>query len=150
VTPRLKRVLFVCIGNSCRSQMAEAFARTYGNDVLVAASAGLTPAIGIAPDTMRAMLDKGLDLRDHFPKTIRHLGRAQFDVVINMSGYDLPDSVGASIRSWDIPDPVMLKFSEHCEVRDAIERLVMTLIIEFRRELSAPPFRPLGTGTPSA
>ena len=92
--------------------MAEAFARAYGSDVLVAASAGLTPAISVADDTMRAMLDKGLDLRDHFPKSIRHLGRAQFDIVINMSGFDLPDSVGTSIRTWDVPDPVFLKFDE--------------------------------------
>jgi arsenate reductase len=145
----LKRVLFVCIGNSCRSQMAEAFARKYGDDVLVAASAGLAPALGIAEDTTRAMRDKGIDMRDHFPKSIRHLGRAQFDVVINMSGYDLPDSVGKSIRTWDIPDPVTMKFDEHCEVRDAIERLVMTLILEFRREMTVPPNRPLGTGTSS-
>jgi arsenate reductase len=146
VTPPLKRVLFVCLGNSCRSQMAEAFARAYGSDVLVAASAGLTPAMRVADDTMRAMLDKGLDLRDHFPKSIRHLGRAQFDIVINMSGFDLPDSVGSSIRSWDIPDPIFLKFDEHCEVRDAIERLVMTLVLELRREQGLPKLRPFGSG----
>lgn len=146
MSPPLKRVLFVCLGNSCRSQMAEAFARAYGSDVLVAASAGLTPATGIAEDTMRAMLAKGLDLRDHFPKSIRHLNRAHFDIVINMSGFDIPDSVGTSIRSWEVPDPVYLKYDEHCEVRDAIERLVMTLILELRREQSQPQFRPFGSG----
>ena len=146
MNPPLKHVLFVCLGNACRSQMAEAFARAYGSDVMVVASAGLTPAMRVADDTMRAMLEKGLDLRDHFPKSIRHLGRAQFDVVINMSGFDLPDSVGKSIRSWDIPDPVFLKYEEHCEVRDAIERLVMTLVMELRREQSQPKFKPFGSG----
>jgi len=146
VSAPLKRVLFVCLGNACRSQMAEAFARAYGSDVLVSASAGLTPAIGLPDDTIRAMREKGLDLRDHFPKSIRHLGRAQFDVVINMSGFDLPDSVGTSIRSWDIPDPVYLKYDEHCEVRDAIERLVMNLILELRREQTQPKLRPFGSG----
>jgi hypothetical protein len=53
--------------------------------------------------------------------------------VINMSGFDLPDHIGAETRSWDVPDPVFLKFAEHCEVRDAIERLVMNLILELRR-----------------
>jgi len=67
-----KRVLFVCVGNSCRSQMAEAFARLYGNDVIIAASAGISPAYSVAPDTMRAMREKNLDLRDHFPKSLRH------------------------------------------------------------------------------
>ena len=47
----LKRVLFVCVCNACRSQMAEAFARVYGHDALVAASAGLTPAMAVMPDT---------------------------------------------------------------------------------------------------
>jgi len=60
VIPSRKRVLFVCLGNSCRSQMAEAFARAYGSDVLIAASAGLTPASGVAADTSRAMAEKGL------------------------------------------------------------------------------------------
>ena len=54
-----KRVLFVCIGNSCRSQMAEAFARAYGRDVVAPASAGVYPANVIAPDTMRAMAEGG-------------------------------------------------------------------------------------------
>jgi len=146
VNPPLKRVLFVCLGNSCRSQMAEAFARAYGSDVLIGASAGLTPAFGVAPDTMRAMSEKGLDLRDHFPKGVRHLERATFDLVINMSGFDLPDSVGAVVRTWDVPDPVFLDYDQHCEVRDAIERLVMKLILELRRERSQPEFRRFGSG----
>ena len=129
----LKRVLFVCLGNSCRSQMAEAFARAYGSDVLIAASAGLTPAFSVAPDTMRAMSEKGLDLRDHFPKGLRQLERTAFDLVINMSGFDLPKSVGAVTRTWDVPDPICLDYDEHCEVRDAIERLVTNLILELRR-----------------
>jgi len=146
VTPPLKKVLFVCLGNSCRSQMAEGFARAYGSDVLIAGSAGLTPATRVADDTQRAMKEKGLDLRDHFPKSIRQLGRAQFDIVINMSGFDLPDETGASIRTWDVPDPVYLKYDEHCEVRDAIERLVMQLILELRREQKEPRLTPFGSG----
>ena len=142
----LKRVLFVCIGNSCRSQMAEAFARTYGGDVLIAASAGLRPAFGIAPDTMRAMSEKAIDLRDQFPKGLRHLGRAEFDLVINMSGFDVPDQPGAVTRSWDVPDPICVSYDEHCEVRDYIEKLVMDLILELRREQSGPQFRPFGSG----
>ena len=144
MTPKLKRVLFVCIGNSCRSQMAEAFARAYGSDVIIPASAGLSPAVGIAPDTMHAMAEKGLDLRDHFPKGIRHLGRAQFDLVINMSGFGLPDDVGTEVRTWDIPDPVCMAYDEHCEVRDGIERLVMNLILEFRDQ-QRKQMRPYGS-----
>ena len=142
----LQRVLFVCIGNACRSQMAEGFARVYGHDVMIAASAGISPGSDVAPDTVRAMLEKGIDLHDHFPKSLRNLGRAEFDIVINMSGFDLPDSTGAEIRSWDVPDPVFLKYEEHCEVRDAIERLVMALVTELRREQNKPQFRGFGSG----
>jgi len=142
----LKRVLFVCIGNACRSQMAEGFARSYGADVLIPASAGISPATNIAPDTRRAMAEKGIDVRDQFPKSLRHLARAEFDLVINMSGFDIPDSTGAEIRSWDVPDPVYLKYEEHCEVRDAIETLVMALVLELRRAQNQPQFRGFGSG----
>ena len=129
-----KRVLFVCLGNACRSQMAEAFARAYGSDAMVAASAGLTPAMHVAPDTLKAMAAKGIDLRDHFPKAIRHLGRSQFDLIVNMSGMDLAPIGAAKIREWDVPDPVFFKFADHCEVRDLIERMVMELILELRAQ----------------
>ena len=76
----------MCIGNACRSQMAEGFARAYGADVDDPASAGLAPAMHVARDTKTAMAEKDIDIRDHFPKAIRHLGRAQFDLVVNMSG----------------------------------------------------------------
>jgi len=145
VTEERKRVLFVCIGNACRSQMAEAFARAYGSDVIIPASAGLAPAVYIPSDTMRAMEDKSLDLRDHFPKALRHVSRAQFDIVINMSGMGLPDSLNARVITWDVPDPVLMPYDEHCEIRDLIERKVMQLILELRRDKPAPPFTGQGS-----
>jgi arsenate reductase (thioredoxin) len=144
VNPSLKRVLFVCIGNSCRSQMAEAFARAYGRDVLIPASAGLAPATRVAPDTLDAMDEKGIDLRDHFPKSIRHLGRIEFDLVINISGEMLPTAMKCPVREWDVEDPVSLKYEDHCAVRDDIERRVMDLILELRREQAQPQLKPFG------
>ena len=93
-----KRVLFVCIGNACRSQMAEAFARTLGSDILIPASVGLAPAPAVALDTIRVMEERNIDLRDHFPKSLRHLGRADFDLVVNMKtakelGIKIPNSI---------------------------------------------------------
>ncbi len=134
MTPESKiRVLFVCIGNSCRSQMAEGFARRYGSDVLIAASAGLAPAFMVAEDTVHAMDEKNIDLRDHFPKSIRQLGRAQFDLVVNMSGFGLPADLAAPVREWDVADPVAEDFETHCQIRDEIEARVMGLILELRR-----------------
>jgi arsenate reductase len=129
-----KRVLFVCIGNACRSQMAEAFARAYGSDVMIPASAGLAPAIRVAPSTIQAMGEKNLDLKHHFPKSIPQLGRARFDLVVNMSGYQIPIPMEARVDSWDVKDPVSLSYEEHCKVRDEIEGLVMRLVLEVRRD----------------
>ena len=141
-----KRVLFVCIGNACRSQMAEAFARAYGSDVMIAASAGLAAASRIAPDTMQAMEQKGLNLSEQFPKSLRHMSRVQFDLVVNMSGMELPEGIKARMVDWDVPDPLNLDYEEHCEVRDQIERQVMQLILELRRESQEPRFRGQGSG----
>ena len=140
------RVLFVCIGNSCRSQMAEAFARLYGNDVLIPASAGLAPAYSVAPDTLRAMAEKNLDLRDHFPKSIRQLRRSQFDLVVNISGAPLPREVTARVIEWDVADPIGMDYQEHCEIRDYIERLVMNFVLDLRRQRQEPKFKGQGSG----
>jgi arsenate reductase (thioredoxin) len=140
------RVLFVCIGNSCRSQMAEAFARAYGQDVLIPASAGLAPAAIIASDTLCAMAEKNIDLRDHFPKGIRQLGRSKFEIAVNMSGAGLPDDIAPRIIEWDVADPISMDYREHCEVRDYIERLVMKLLIDLRRDSSGPRFKGQGSG----
>ena len=141
-----KRVLFVCIGNSCRSQMAEAFARTYGNDVIIAASAGLAPAFSIAPDTQRSMAEKHIELTEQFPKDLRYWGRTDFDVIVNMTGSYLPQMSGtAKVIDWDMPDPIHVAYDEHCAIRDAIERRVMTLILELRRP-PEPRLRGQGSG----
>jgi arsenate reductase len=135
----------VCIGNACRSQMAEAFARAYGADVMIPASAGLWPATRVAPDTVRAMLEQNLDLRGHFPKDLRHMSRLHFDLVVNLSGLPLPDG-DVPIREWDVPDPVTMSYEDHCAVRDEIQRLVMDLIFELRRESNKPNLRGQGSG----
>ncbi len=95
--------------------MAEGFARAYGDDCLIAASAGLAPASMVAPDTMRAMDEKNIDLREQFPKGLRVLARAEFDLVVNMSGSFLPEQFGkAKLVEWDVADPVMMDYEEHC------------------------------------
>jgi arsenate reductase (thioredoxin) len=114
--------------------MAEAFARTYGSDVLIAASAGLTPASDLPPETVSAMAEKNIDMSAQFPKSFRQFRRAKFDLVINMSGFSFPRENGAPTEEWDVPDPVAMTYEEHCQVRDQIENLVMKLILDLRRE----------------
>ena len=117
--------------------MAEGFARTYGADVLIPASAGLAPASMVAEDTVRAMDEKNIDIREQFPKSLKQLGRgalgAQFDLFVNMSGFDLPPEIDTSVRNWDVPDPVAEDYETHCQIRDDIETRVMELILELRR-----------------
>jgi arsenate reductase len=141
-----KRVLFVCLGNACRSQMAEAFAREYGSDVMIAGSAGLRPAGFVAPDTIRAMLDREVDIRDQFSKGIEQMRRSRFDIAIGMSDRGLPAGIAGSVRYWDVPDPIGLSYEEHCVVRDQIEHLVMDLILELRSQSQGPVFRGQGSG----
>ena len=141
-----KRVLFVCIGNACRSQMAEGFARHYGSDALIPASAGLAPAARVAPDTVRAMREKNIDLSEHFPKTLRQLARVKFDAVINMSGVPLGDGLKAPVEEWQVADPIGMDYEKHCQVRDEIEQRVMKLLIDLRREQPQPRFRGQGSG----
>ena len=128
-----QRVLFVCIGNSCRSQMAEAFARAYGRGVIEPASAGVYPASIIAPDTLRAMAEKNLDLKGHSPKNVEQVDLNKFDLIIDMSGGLMEGHYKTPVEIWDVPDPVALDYEQHCHVRDRVELLVQNLI----RELGA-------------
>jgi arsenate reductase len=129
--PTKKRVLFVCIGNSCRSQMAEAFARAYGADIMEVQSAGVSPATYIAPLTKQTLGERNLTIDDHFPKGLDLLRRQHFDVVVNMSGVPvgLP---GARVIEWTVPDPIGQPESYYRTVATQIEGLVMRLIMELR------------------
>lgn len=126
-------VLFVCIGNSCRSQMAEGFARKYGSDVLAVWSAGLAPAPIIQPLTVEVMEQKNIDIRDQFPKSVHELELNAFDVIFNMSGVPLPAAVRAEVRAWNVADPMTQSEEVYVRVRDQIEGLVMQYILELRR-----------------
>src|SRR6267143_4877245 len=101
-TPRApvkKRVLFLCIGNSCRSQMAEGFARAYGSDVIAAQSAGLAPAVSVAPLTRAVMLEKNIDIGDAFPKGLDFAMRQGVDLIVNMSGRKLPPQSAVEVQN---------------------------------------------------
>lgn len=127
------RVLFVCIGNACRSQMAEAFARTYGSDVMVAKSVGLSPADMVSLTTARLMIEKNISLDGCVPKGFDQTG-TDFDLIVNMSGLPLGVTLPVPVRDWKVDDPVRLPEQQHRAVRDHIESLVQNLILEFRRK----------------
>jgi arsenate reductase len=125
------KVAFVCIGNACRSQMAEGFARTYGGDVMEPYSAGMFPAVAVPVETRRIMAEKNIDLSDHFPKPFRLYPTNYFDLVVNMSG--LPVEGHNRVREWTVDDPYGMNDRKYRAVRDEIEQLVMALVLELRR-----------------
>lgn len=137
-----KRVLFLCIGNSCRSQMAEGFAARYGSDVLVPVSAGLAPAPIVQDLTKQVMMAKNININHQYPKDFASVDPATFDIIINMSARKLPARGVAEMRDWKVEDPIGKEESVYIAVRDQIEMQVMQLILELRKELN-PPTPPL-------
>jgi arsenate reductase len=132
VVSNKKRVLFVCIGNSCRSQMAEVFARAYGSDVIDQHSAGISPASTIAPLTTVTLAEKNLRLNEQqYPKGLDVFSPERFDIVVNMSGANL-EFDGPSIIEWTVPDPIGQRREVFRGVAEKIETLVMRLILELR------------------
>lgn len=119
--------------------MAEAFARAQGKGVLAPTSAGVYPAAVVAPDTKRAMAEKHLNLDGHFPKSIEQVDRSSFDLIVDMSGGAMESEPGAPVRIWDVPDPIIMDYEDHCKVRDQIETLVKDLILELGEKKKARP-----------
>ena len=131
--PAKKRVLFVCIGNACRSQMAEAFAKAYGSDILIVRSAGLAPAASMPPLTRQTLNEKNVPSEGHFPKPLEAVAGEPFEVVVNLSGERLPGSFGAArVIDWNVRDPIGQSESVYRDVAAQIEGLVMRLILELR------------------
>jgi arsenate reductase len=125
--------------------MAEGFARAYGADVIDARSAGLAPAISVAPLTRTVMLEKNIDIGDAFPKGVDMLIRNGVDLIINMSGHKLPNKTGAPVEDWTVRDPIGESEEIYREVRDQIEQRVMRLILEMRAREAPPGAPPVDT-----
>lgn len=131
------RVVFVCFGNACRSQMAEGFLRHKQIDWLEALSAGIHPLGFIPPETVEAMQEKGVSLDGQVSKGLDAIDWDQVNLLVNMSS--LPSgsvAPGYSGRreEWDIPDPFQFPLEEHRAVRDMLEERVDGLV----RRLKAP------------
>jgi arsenate reductase len=135
VTKTKKWVLFVCIGNACRSQMAEAFAKAYGSDILIVKSAGLAPATGLPPLTRQTLREKNISSEGQFPKPLEAVAGEPFEVVVNLSAKRLPPAFGsARLIEWEVRDPIGESEDVYRAVAAQIEGLVMRLIIELREK----------------
>jgi len=123
------KVLFVCVENSNRSQMAEAFARIHGGERVEAYSAGSKPSGVINPKAIAAMREKGYDLTTHGSKSLTEVPQDGYDWVVTMGCGDACPWIPARNREdWALPDPKQMEPREFNEVRDEIERRVKALL----------------------
>jgi arsenate reductase len=125
-----KKVLFVCVENSNRSQMAQAFARIHGGERIEAYSAGSKPSGLVNPRAIAAMRERGYDLSSHVSKSLTDLPADQeWDFVATMGcGDECPFLRAQRREDWNLPDPKHLTPEEFRRVRDEIESRVRTML----------------------
>jgi protein-tyrosine-phosphatase len=124
-----KRLLFVCVENSNRSQMAEAFARFHGGKQFEAYSAGSRPSGRVNPKAIESMREVGYDLSGHQSKSLSEIPDIEYDFVATMGCGDACPFVRAKQREdWNIPDPKDLPLNRFRTVRDLIEERILSLL----------------------
>jgi len=124
-----RRLLFVCLENSNRSQMAEAFARMLGGDAVQAFSAGSKPSGKINPKAVELMQHFGYDLSAHHSKSLDELPMVKFDAVVTMGcGDSCPHIPAKSRADWVVPNPRDFSKDEYrkvcCDIRDKVLALL--------------------------
>ncbi len=124
------RVLFVCVENANRSQMAEAFGRAHGADAF---SAGSRPSGRVNPKAVASMAARGIALDGHHSTGLEELDGVEFDAAVTMGCGDACPNVVARVREdWEIPDPRDMEPEAFAEVRDEIEARVVALLARLR------------------
>jgi len=125
-----KKVLFVCIENSNRSQMAEAFAKMFGGEAVEAYSAGSNPSGKINPRAIASMKELNYDLTAHRSKSLEEVKQfAPFDAVVTMGcGDACPWMPAKKFVDWEIPDPKEMNENDFRKVRDRVKDNVIGLL----------------------
>ena len=127
----MKKVLFACIENSCRSQMAEGFAHIHGSNTLMPFSAGSKASGEVNNKAVIAMKAIGYDLTEHKSKGLDEFSDIKFDYLITLGCNDKCPNIETKLRKeWDIPDPKNMNLEDFFKVRDLIEKRVLSLIDE--------------------
>jgi len=127
----MKKILFVCVENAGRSQMAEAFAKAYGNARIEAISAGTMPGKEVNPVVVQVMREKGIDLSPNKPKLVTNQMVQEADTIIVMGcsaeGF-CPAPLLNKVVDWQIEDSKGKPIEKVREIRDEIERKVKLLL----------------------
>jgi arsenate reductase len=133
----VKKILFVCVENAGRSQMAEAFANYYGKDKLIASSAGNKPSDQVNPIVVEAMKEKGIDISTNKPKLITFEMTQDADLIVTMgcNGQGIcPGPFFKPTIEWKIDDPKGKPIEKVREIRDEIERRIRKLLDSSKTE----------------
>jgi len=130
-----KKILFVCVENSNRSQISEAFARIHGGNSVEAFSAGSRPSGKINPKAIASMKELGYDLNSHHSKSLEEVASSgPFDAVITMGcGDACPWMPAKKFIDWQIPDPKEMNDGDFRAVRNLIEEKVKSLLEELQQ-----------------
>ncbi|OGF53306.1 MAG: hypothetical protein A2Z21_10590 [Candidatus Fraserbacteria bacterium RBG_16_55_9] len=132
------RIIFVCVGNSCRSQMAEGFARHYAREFALNAeitSAGTRPEGYVHPTAIAVMHERAIDISRQLSKSIKPEELLSYDYVITMGCSDkeiFPATFRGERRDWGMEDPFGKPLDAYRKARDQIERKVVLLLREIR------------------
>jgi protein-tyrosine-phosphatase len=127
----MKKILFVCVENAGRSQMAEAFAKKYAPQGFTASSAGNKPAEKVNPVVVEAMKEKGIDISTNKPKKLDFQTANNSDIIVTMGCNDQGICPGPFFKptiDWKLEDPKDKPMEKVREIRDQIERQVIELI----------------------
>ncbi len=128
------KVAFVCIGNSCRSQMAEGFAKKYASDIFEVYSAGTDPSEEVKPNAVKVMDEVGIDISNQYPKLIKKIPD-KLDILITMGcGVKCPYLPCKLREDWGLDDPAGKSIDIFRETRDVIEKKVKELVEKAREE----------------
>lgn len=133
----MKKMLFVCVENAGRSQMAEAFASKYGEGKITVLSAGNKPAERVNPVVVEVMKEKGIDISANKPKLLTFQMANNSDIIVTMGCNDQGICPGPFFKptiEWKLEDPKGKPIEKVREIRDQIELQVKDLISENRRE----------------
>jgi protein-tyrosine-phosphatase len=135
------KVLFLCVGNACRSQMAEAIARHRASDVIEPTSAGLVPFGEIPGTTLAVLGERGIPADGQTSKPLRPEEMSAADIVINMTGRagaTIFKEPVAAIEDWDVGDPYGSDLAVYREIRDEIQKRVEDLAQRLRAKGGSP------------
>jgi len=126
----MKKVLFVCVENACRSQLAEAISNSFYGYALEASSAGSRPAEKVNPKAISSLLRIGLRIELKQPKDVKTFEKNHFDYVVTMGcGDKCPHIPGAKVFDWQIPDPKHMSDSDFDAIRDLIDFKIQSELI---------------------